>query len=168
MNAPSLLACLKAVGVRVALEDDSLSLDAPRGVLTPNLLDSIKTLKPELLLLLSAAPDEAPCGTLSAQSTADPEPPPREGAQFDWDDAECAWRLNGCFLPTWLTLRARRFLNERPRPCPMKSVRERNQWAIEEANTGAQWLALQDVSALDSSLVLEESKKGDVDVYSSR
>lgn len=201
MNAPSLLACLKAVGVRVALEDDSLSLDAPHGVLTDTLLNSIKTLKPELLSLLSTAPDESPCGTLSAQSTADPEPPPREGAT--WDATLCVWRWRHWIMRTPRSIELERALlqieSAAPEaPCGIlaaqstaeaagsfsprstydpalataRARRQFNDGLIDAAQRDAlisyahtAWLEAQAPGTLN---VLENTKKGDDNVYSSR
>ncbi len=51
MTAPTgeLLARLLGLGVRLRLEGDVLRYDAPRGVMTPELVDALRAAKPEIL-----------------------------------------------------------------------------------------------------------------------
>ncbi len=53
MTARQLLAALQADGVHVTADNDRLTLDAPQGLLTPERLDQVRALKPELLALLA-------------------------------------------------------------------------------------------------------------------
>lgn len=68
MTAMALLAALRTRGVVLAVEDDALDVDAPLGVLTPDLREALVAHKAELLALLREptppAPD--PVGTLRA------------------------------------------------------------------------------------------------------
>jgi len=54
-NAAELLARLRAIGVQLSLEDETIRLNAPKGALTPALQAELKASKPELLELLRAA-----------------------------------------------------------------------------------------------------------------
>ncbi len=63
MTARELIAALQADGVRVTADGDRLTLDAPQGLFTPERLDQVRALKPELLALLAepglhGAPEE--------------------------------------------------------------------------------------------------------------
>lgn len=52
MNAKTVLAELRAAGIVIHADDGRLQLDAPTDTLTPNLLESVKGCKAELLELL--------------------------------------------------------------------------------------------------------------------
>src|SRR5271155_3208750 len=54
-NAAELLMRLRAIGVQLSLEDETIRLNAPKGALTPALQAELKASKPELLELLRAA-----------------------------------------------------------------------------------------------------------------
>ncbi len=54
-NAADLLTRLRAIGVQLSLEDETIRLNAPKGALTPALQAELKASKPELLELLRAA-----------------------------------------------------------------------------------------------------------------
>jgi len=54
-NAAELLTRLRAIGVQLTLEDETIRLNAPKGALTPALQAELKASKPELLELLRAA-----------------------------------------------------------------------------------------------------------------
>jgi amino acid adenylation domain-containing protein len=54
-NAAELLTRLRAIGVQLNLEDETIRLNAPKGALTPALQAELKASKPELLELLRAA-----------------------------------------------------------------------------------------------------------------
>jgi amino acid adenylation domain-containing protein len=54
-NAAELLTRLRAIGVQLSLEDETIRLNAPKGALTPALQAELKASKPELLELLRAA-----------------------------------------------------------------------------------------------------------------
>jgi amino acid adenylation domain-containing protein len=54
-NAAELLTRLRAIGVQLSLEDETIRLNAPKGSLTPALQAALKASKPELLELLRAA-----------------------------------------------------------------------------------------------------------------
>jgi hypothetical protein len=55
MNAQNLLGQLQSKGVRFEPDGEDFRILAPRGLLTPALLDEIKERKPEILALLSQA-----------------------------------------------------------------------------------------------------------------
>src|ERR1700733_3956793 len=54
-NAAELLMRLRAIGVQLSLEDETIRLNAPKGALTPALQAELKASKPELLELLRAS-----------------------------------------------------------------------------------------------------------------
>jgi len=54
MNTLDLLAELKRLNVKVTLNGDKLRLDAPKGVLTPELKEVVSQQKPALIALLEA------------------------------------------------------------------------------------------------------------------
>ena len=54
-NAAELLIRLRAIGVQLNLEDETIRLNAPKGALTPALQAELKASKPELLELLRAS-----------------------------------------------------------------------------------------------------------------
>jgi len=71
MNARDLLAALRADGVRVTSNGDRVTLDAPQGLLTPERLDQVRALKPELLALLAKPkPGADPVSTAEFASPA--------------------------------------------------------------------------------------------------
>jgi hypothetical protein len=53
MSAATLLARLQQAGVRVTLVGEQLGIDAPEGVLTPDVLAELRAAKPELIALLA-------------------------------------------------------------------------------------------------------------------
>jgi len=81
MSTPALLADLESRGIRLtATGPDRLHVDAPKGVLTPDLLDRLRLHKAALLSILAATPctiphDNEPSGT-ARQGIALAEPPP--------------------------------------------------------------------------------------------
>ena len=56
MTAAELLAELRRRGVKLTVNGDRLRYEAPRGALTPELLEAMRQHKPELLRLLSRPP----------------------------------------------------------------------------------------------------------------
>ena len=78
--ALSLMAQLRRLGVQVAIEDDHLSIDAPRGVVGPKLMEEIKKHKTGLMAILMtpmlSGGESDPAG--------DPEPWP--GGRPAWVD----------------------------------------------------------------------------------
>ncbi len=58
MNTLDLLAELKRLNVKLSLAGDKLRLEAPAGILTPQLKQAIKQHKPALIALLAGQPLE--------------------------------------------------------------------------------------------------------------
>ncbi|MEQ9551962.1 MAG: hypothetical protein RIM23_20430 [Coleofasciculus sp. G3-WIS-01] len=61
MDLHSLLTHLSNQGVKLAANGNSLDVDAPKGVITPNLRSSLAEHKAEILLLLHQNTKDAPC-----------------------------------------------------------------------------------------------------------
>lgn len=72
MTARDLLAALRVDGVCITANGDRLTLDAPKGLLTPEQLDQVRALKPGLLALL-AKPEPGP-EPVSVAASASPAP----------------------------------------------------------------------------------------------
>lgn len=53
MSAEALLARLERAGARIALHGDQLDVDAPSGVLTPDVIGELRAAKPQIVALLS-------------------------------------------------------------------------------------------------------------------
>jgi len=51
-SAFDLLDTLRRLGVEVSVEGDDLDIDAPVGVMTPDLIELVRNAKPELLAIL--------------------------------------------------------------------------------------------------------------------
>lgn len=56
----SILARLRRLDIRLAVQDDKLTVDAPRGAMTPELTERIKSHKAELLTILAGRTPETP------------------------------------------------------------------------------------------------------------
>ncbi len=54
-SALNLLAELRSLGVRLSLSEDSLSISAPKGVISPELKEEIRSSKPEIMKILQGA-----------------------------------------------------------------------------------------------------------------
>ncbi|MEE8524255.1 MAG: condensation domain-containing protein, partial [Thermoanaerobaculia bacterium] len=74
-TAASLLADLRRQGVMVWAEEDRLRLNAPKGVLTPDLQALLGDHKPELLALLRPAEDPPPLAKTAADAAPSDEAP---------------------------------------------------------------------------------------------
>jgi hypothetical protein len=108
MSAVELLDTLTASGVRVWAEGGKLKLDAPRGVVTPELKDRLTAHKPELLAALTADAPEAceglglkPCRELMTEQVAAGECPGCGGVMKLQYRAPEQWWCAGCKL--WFT-----------------------------------------------------------------
>ena len=58
MNARSLIDDLKSKGVIVSVRENRLVIDAPEGILSPDLIGSLKERKPEIMKLLSSGSEK--------------------------------------------------------------------------------------------------------------
>jgi hypothetical protein len=82
MNLTALLGTLEGLGVRLFVDGDRLGCDAPKGVLTPTLLDELSDHKPALMAQLAERVTQLPRGS--------PAPwPPRPPELAVWP---VAWR----------------------------------------------------------------------------
>jgi len=60
MSAPTVLLELKRMGVRLDVNGDRLRVDAPKGTLTPELLERVRACKPDLIRLVTDSDDGGP------------------------------------------------------------------------------------------------------------
>ena len=76
MQIQELLSHLKNKGIVIRLKnDDSLSVTAPKGVVTPEIAQQIKSLKKEIIVFLKTYQDKEAAKSFSAKITADREQP---------------------------------------------------------------------------------------------
>ena len=72
MNAAELLRDLERRDVRLALHGDRLQVDAPRGVITDEIQQDLKTCKPELITLIRERESASvECADIAAMSLAE-------------------------------------------------------------------------------------------------
>ena len=90
MNPATLIDDLTRKGVHLSAKGDRLLVDAPKGVLTNEVLGALRDLKPEILAVLRAAPPWGPCVACEGRLFwADAREPP--------DNAH--WRCDRCDPP---------------------------------------------------------------------
>jgi hypothetical protein len=88
MSAPALLETLRARGVEVAVNGNRLHIEAPAGVLTPKVLETIRAHKADILKVLR---------TENASEELPPALIERPGLTFCNDGL---WRWRGFIVPT--------------------------------------------------------------------
>jgi hypothetical protein len=97
MNASRLLCELEARGAIVTRNGGQLDIEAPRGVLTPQVLAAVKAHKPQVLALLAAPRDAT--GTASEAATNETDTAIESAMQSD-PASTCGHREKRVALPT--------------------------------------------------------------------